>query len=131
MIRVHLLKKKGLIKTIVKRFTGGKFLIPLSLLVIFFLLVTIGLSFGKRRQATPGDKIIKRVQEFDEVSQFRNLPAQVTYLDKKEIEERAEKFPVIYQDLSGDIYEVRFSSGDSGILLLYDAKGDKILRTFN
>src|SRR3990167_2755497 len=115
------------IKNLVKKLS-----IPLTLLTIFLLLVTISLSTSQKpKTLTNEDKIIERVQQFEEVTQFKDLPAQTRLLGQKEIEERAKNFPLIYKDLSGEIYEVRFSSQEGGILLLYDAASDKILRTFN
>src|SRR3990167_11353327 len=132
MSKFNFRKIKNLVKKLSIRISQKKFLMPISLLTIFLLLVTISLSFNQKpKTLTNEDKIRERVAQFEEVSQFKDLPAQTRLLSQKEIEERAKKLPVIYKDLSGDIYELRFSSGEGGILLLYDAASDKILRTFN
>src|SRR3989344_47721 len=132
MSKFNFRKIKNLVKKLSIRISREKFLIPLTLLTIFLLLVTISLSTSqKQKTLTNEDKIIERVQQFEEVTQFKDLPAQTRLLGQKEIEERAKNFPLIYKDLSGEIYEVRFSSQEGGILLLYDAASDKILRTFN
>jgi len=131
MAKFHFKKTKNIVKKLTKRISEKRFLIPLALLAIFLLLAAIGLSPGPRQKISPEDKIIQRVVKFDEVSQYKDFPAQTKLLSRQEIEERKTKFPLIYKDLSGEIYEIRFSSGEGGILLLYDAASDKILRTFN
>ena len=75
--------------------------------------------------------ILANLQKHAEIAQYSNLPAEVKFLSSQELASQAKKFPVIYGDLKGSIYEVRFATGGSGTLLFYDAKSDRILKTFN
>lgn len=107
----------------------------IGLLLVVLLLVAYLVSpagpFKPDRQVFGEKEILARVGKFEEVKDYKNLPAQVKYLDQKALNDAAKRFPVIYQGVQRDIYEVRYSTGTGGILLLYDAKSDKVLKTFN
>ena len=76
------------------------------------------------------DEIIDRIKSFSEVSQYSELPATVKFISLQEVNSLAKKYPVIYGNVSTAVYEVRFSSGNSGLLVLYDLDANKILKQF-
>lgn len=79
-------------------------------------------------------EILLRLANFSEVAPYiaANYSANVTALSQEEISELAQTQPVIYANLTGgQLYRVEFKSpaGD-GLLVIYSAAENKILRTF-
>jgi len=99
-------------------------------LIIILYLITKFLP-AKNHQTFSQDQILTKLKNHQEIAAYTNLQAQVKYLNPKDLREQAKKFPVIYKDIRGNIYEVRYSSLEGGVMLIYDAKSDKILKTFN
>ena len=105
-------------------------LVKLAIAAILLLVFTIFVS-GPPGPVLTSEQIEERVEKFEEVKAFKDQTPQIKHLDRKGLLEQAKKYPVIYNGLNGDIYEVRYSGGNLGTLLLYDAKSDKILKIFN
>ena len=76
------------------------------------------------------DEIINKIKIFPEVSEYSTMPATVNFISLDELNSLAKKYPVIYGNVSKAVYEVRFSSGNSGLLVLYDSDSNKILKQF-
>ena len=101
---------------------------------LLFCAVVISSLFFKgyfKEKELPSDVVIAKVMMLAEAKDYEGWPATAIPLRRDQQQKKAEQYPLIYGDLSGDVYEVRFSQGDGGVLLLYDARGDKILSKFN
>ncbi len=106
--------------------------IPISIVIaLAFYLSTFTQLTGRFIQPQlSNDEIINKVKSFPEISQYSSLPTMVKFISLDELNSLVKKYPVIYRNISKAVYEVRFSSGNSGLLVLYDADSDKILKTF-
>jgi len=106
-------------------------------IVVVAIITTLSLPFisnqptGKFIQPQlNNDEIINKVKNLPEVSQYSSMPATVKFISSEELNSLSKKYPVIYGNVSTSVYEVRFSSGNSGLLVLYDAYSNKILKQF-
>ena len=101
-------------------------LIALALAAVFSIS-----QIKNRRTPITQNKIQEKLKNHQELSQYQNQEPQIKLLTGDEIKKRREKYPLIYKDIGANVYEVRYIQARSGILLLYDAKSDKILKTFS
>jgi len=104
-----------------------------SIIAILLLanLYTLNQPTGKFVQSQlSNDEIINKIKIFPEVSQYSTMPATVRFISSDELKFLSRQYPVVYGDVSQSVYEVRFSSGNSGLLVLYDADSNKVLKTF-
>jgi len=108
-------------------------ILPLAIIIglIVILYLVTNLLPAKNHQTFSQDQILTKLKNHQEIAAYTSLQAQVKYLNPKDLREQAKKFPVIYKDTRGDIYEVRYNSPEGGVMLIYDAQSDKILKTFS
>lgn len=105
-----------------------------TVLVLLFCTVVLSSLFFNgyfKGQGLSSDVVIGKVMMFDEAKDYTGWPATAVHLSGEQLKEKAKKYPLIYKDIRGDVYEVRLTQADGGVLLLYDARSDKILSKFN
>ena len=124
-----MIKPKKRLQKIGVKFLVLLFAIVVSIIILIYL--TIRLIEPKNSQVLSQHQILTKLKNHQEIAAYTNLQAQVKYLNPKDLREQAKKFPIIYKDAKGDIYEVRYGSSEGGVMLIYDAQGDKILKTFS
>lgn len=103
-------------------------------LVILVLVILIGFLVYENYTLTKEDikdDILNRLSKFEDVKPYVDYEASVTKLTQSEINELAKKQPAIYANLSGtELYKVQYSSETDGLLVIFDAKMNKIERIF-
>ena len=110
-----------------------KFFLGLVLAVLF-VAVVFGSLFYKgyfKAKVLADDVVVERVMKLDEAKDYKGWSASALHVDSKQLQEKSKKYPLIYGDLTGDIYEIRLTQAEGEVLLLYDARSDKILAKFN
>jgi len=97
-------------------------------LAIGVSLFLVFIAYASRKPSA--EEILEKVKGFPEVQPYKDLPVNVTFLSKERVEELSQKYPVIYGNISKDVYEIRFLSESKGLLVIYDAEENKIIRSF-
>jgi hypothetical protein len=106
------------------------YIYAISLAAIIFLAI-VALTHKPTVQTTlTKEEILNKLKEFPEVRPYINLPANITLLTKSNLTELSKQYPAIYGNISKDVYEVKFSFDTSGLLVIYDAEQNKIIRIF-
>ncbi|MDI6798531.1 MAG: hypothetical protein QMD12_00830 [Candidatus Aenigmarchaeota archaeon] len=108
-----------------KKFNRTMKIMALSAVVVFLLLFYFGLRAGSIEE-----RIVEKVKKFPEVQEYKDYPANITFLPRGKLTELAKNYPVIYGNITGDVYEIKFLSDGKGLLVLYDEKENKIIRVF-
>lgn len=103
-------------------FQKATFIIITFSFVIFF--------FVAKKPVSVESQILEKVKKFPEVQNYKNYPANVTFLTKGEVKELAKNYPVIYGNITRDVYEIRFFSDSRSLLVLYDIEENIIIRAF-
>jgi len=103
--------------------------VALAVVVLFFAVQNLA---ERRGAGAAGEaKILDSLRQFPEIKPYTNYSANVTFLTQKDISELAEKQPIIYKNLTGSaLYRVEYSSAGGGLLVIYDAENNRILREF-
>ena len=101
-------------------------LIALALAAVFSIS-----QIKNRRTPITQNKIQEKLKNHQELSQYQNQEPQIKLLTSDEIRKKRKLYPLIYKDIPTNVYEIRFSQAGSGILLIYDARSDKILKNFS
>ncbi|OGE08280.1 hypothetical protein A3A60_02105 [Candidatus Curtissbacteria bacterium RIFCSPLOWO2_01_FULL_42_26] len=101
-------------------------LIALALAAVFSIS-----QIKNRRTPITQNKIQEKLKNHQELSQYQNQEPQIKLLTRNEIRKKRKLYPLIYKDIPTNVYEIRFSQAGSGILLIYDARSDKILKNFS
>ena len=105
-----------------KNFQTILFLVIIALFAIFF--------FATKKPISIESEILEKVKNSPEVQDYKNYPANVTFLTKDKLTQLAKDYPIIYGNITIDVYEIRFLSDSKGLLVLYDANQNKIIRVF-
>jgi len=102
------------------------------ILIVLAAVAVFSISQIKNRSTQLSQSaIIEKLRNHQELSQYQNQEPQIKLLTSDEIRKKRKLYPLIYKDIPTNVYEVRFSQAGSGILLIYDARSDKILKNFS
>ena len=107
------------------------YLLTVALVITILFLIFQNLIWQGSAGVVSDAKILDNLRQFPEIKPYANYSANVTLLTQNEIAGLAEKQPVIYKNLTGGaLYRVEYSSPGGGLLVIYDAEKNKILREF-
>lgn len=109
------------------------------LVALVLLLVIAGLAFTGRLTAVGNlvgagaqneQDVLDKLLKHAEMQDYSGWQAEVVYLSSQDVKELARKQPVVYGDVSGDVYRVTLTSGSRSVLVLYDYDNDVIVKQF-
>jgi len=104
--------------------------------VVFSIVLVFSLYiFLNRNDDRPDEEdVLKKIKEFDVAKDFinsnDNVKESIEFLSKKDIDMLSVKYPVIYSNISSNVFKIYFMSKKENLLILYDYENDKILKDF-
>lgn len=118
-------------EALMQKLNRAYYLLAVALAVVVLFFAVQNLAERRGAGAAGEAKILDSLRQFPEIKPYANYSANVTFLAQKDISELAEKQPVIYENLTGSaLYRVEYSSAGGGLLVIYDAENNTILREF-
>jgi len=117
VVKLKTKKRRGKYKNL-------KIITFLTIIILSFVLIFLITKEPKKSQ------ILEKLKKFPEIQDYKNYPVNITFLLKDDLTELVKDYPVIYGNITKDVYEIKFLSDSRGLLVLYDSEENIIIRLF-
>lgn len=104
--------------------------LSIALAIVIFQNQIMISKLNKNNIQLSDEQIINNLKQFPEIKPYENYQRNITLLTENDLKELKQRQPAIYSNIQSGTYRVIFTSNENGLLVLYDANQNKILKMF-